>query len=179
MQARALPSALLIIDMQVGLFSGPEQPCQAARLLDNVNRLIHKARAAGAPIFAVRHTGPQGSPIEAGSPLWQCHPGLNLNPAQDTLFDKSRPSCFNGTDLAERLAKAGIQQLVIAGMKTQYCIDTNCRIASDLGLNPILVSDAHSCMDTPILPAQAIIDHHNATLSGPFVRLQSTDEVVF
>lgn len=172
-------SALLIIDMQVGLFDGPERPWRAEQLLDNINTLIAKARTANIPIFAVRHTGPQHSPIAAGSPFWQLHPELQLDATVDTLIDKTRPSCFSGTVLAEQLQQAGIQQLFIAGLKTQYCIDTNCRIAADMGLNPVLVADAHSCMDMPGLSAQAIIAHHNATLSGPFVRLMATEEVVF
>ncbi|MBV8680326.1 MAG: isochorismatase family protein, partial [Aquitalea sp.] len=144
-----------------------------------INTLIAKARTANIPIFAVRHTGPQNSPIAAGSPFWQLHPDLKLNATVDTLIDKTKPSCFSGTALAEQLRQAGIQQLFITGLKTQYCIDTNCRIAADMGLNPVLVSDAHSCMDTPILSAQVIIDHHNATLGGPFVRLLTTEDVVF
>ncbi len=172
-------SALLIIDMQVGLFHGAESPYQAGRLLDNIRLLIGKARQDNIPIFAVRHTGPKGSPIEAGSPNWQLLPELGLDDARDTLFDKSKPSCFHGTQLLQCLTETGITQLVIAGMKTQYCIDTNCRIAADLGFNPVLAADAHSCMETPILSAKTIIDHHNLTLNGPFVRLMDTADIRF
>lgn len=43
----------------------------------------------------------------------------------------------------------------------------------------MLVSDAHTCMDTPGLSAEAIIAHHNLTLGGAFARLQSTADVQF
>lgn len=171
--------ALLVVDMQVGLYHGPEQPFEGQRVLANVQRLIERARAAGAPIFAARHTGPQGSPIAAGSPFWQLLPELGIDPATDTVFDKTRPSCFLGTQLAAQLAAAGVEELVIAGMKTQYCIDTTCRVAAELGFKPILAADAHTCMDTPALPAQAIVAHHNAMLAGPFVRLAETAAVQF
>ncbi|MDM8349348.1 cysteine hydrolase family protein [Pseudomonas sp. sp1636] len=171
--------ALLIVDMQVGLFHGPERPYQGQRVLANINRLIGKARSADAPIFAARHSGPAGSPIEPGSPLWQLLPELEVEAATDWLFDKTRPSCFFATDLAERLASAGVDRLVIAGMKTQYCIDSTCRMAAELGLQPVLVADAHTCMDTPVASAQTIIEHHNLTLGGPFVQLLSTDELQF
>lgn len=172
-------SALLIVDMQIGLFNGPDKPWQGSRVLDNINQLIGKARTAGAPIFAARHTGPQGSPIEHGSPLWQLMPQLAVDPALDVVFDKTRPSCFFATGLRERLDALGIGELVIAGMKTQYCIDTTCRIAAEQGLQVVLAADAHTCMDTPALPASAIVEHHNQTLGGPFVRLQSTAELQF
>jgi nicotinamidase-related amidase len=108
--------------------------------------LIRKARQVGAPIFAVRHTEPQGSPIEPDSPLWQLLTDLEVDAAMDTVFDKTKPSCFFGTGLAERLVEADVSELVVVGMKTQYCIDTTCRIAAKLGFQPVLVADAHTCM---------------------------------
>ncbi len=178
-QPDAVRSALLIIDMQLGLFRGAEAPHDGTRILANINTLVGRARLAGAPIYAARHTGPKGSPIEAGSPLWQLHPELAVDSAVDRVFDKPRPSCFAGTQLADELGRARVERLVIVGMKTQYCVDTTCRAASELGFQPVLVADAHTCMDTPQLPAAAIIAHHNATLNGPFARLQATDEVCF
>ena len=177
--AQAKRPALLIVDMQVGLFNGPDQPFERERVLDNINQLIRRARQAGAPIFAVRHTGPAESPIHAGSPLWQLLPTLELDEQRDTLFNKTRPNCFVGTELAERLHTAQVNQLVIVGMKTQYCIDATCRAAADLGFAPVLVADAHTCMDTPVLAAKVIIEHHNATLNGAFVRLENTQDLAF
>ncbi|GAB2888626.1 cysteine hydrolase family protein [Microvirgula curvata] len=177
--AHPAPRALLIVDMQVGLFHGPERPWHGDRVLANINRLIHAAREAGAPVFAARHTGAPGSPIEAGSPLWQLLPALDVDENRDTVFDKTRPSCFYGTGLQARLVQAGIRELVIAGMKTQYCIDTTCRVATELGLQALLVADAHTCMNTPLLTAEAIVAHHNATLGGPLARLMETEEVRF
>ncbi|OLF54704.1 cysteine hydrolase family protein [Pseudomonas chlororaphis] len=170
--------ALLIIDMQVGLFHGPEQPFEAQRVLDNINQLIQRARQAGAPVIAVRHTGPQGSPIAAGSAPWQLVPELRLD-RDDRRLDKTRPNCFAGTELAEHLRAQGIDGLVIVGMKTQYCIDATCRAAMDLGFAAVLAEDAHTCMDTPLLPARAIIDHHNATLNGAFAQCLKSADIRF
>jgi nicotinamidase-related amidase len=171
--------ALLVIDMQRGLFAGPERPCDGPRILANINTLVRKARDAHAPIFAARHTGPAGSPIEPGSPLSQLLPDLLVDEHRDTVFDKTRPSCFHGTPLAGWLEEARIAELVIAGMKTQYCVDSTCRAAADLGLRPVLIADAHTCMDTPVLDAAAIVAHHNATLGGAFVRLSETEAFTF
>ena len=171
--------ALLVIDMQVGLFEGPERPFDAERILDNINTLARNARLAGCPVFLIRHTGPAGSPIAAGSPLWQVLPQLESDPGVDVFIDKTRPSCFARTDLAERLLEAGIEEVVICGMKTQYCVDSTCRQALDLGFKAILVTDAHTCMDTPALSAAAIIEHHNQTLNGPFVSLLNVSQTTF
>ncbi|WP_350448679.1 cysteine hydrolase family protein [Pseudomonas solani] len=172
-------SALLIIDMQVALYEGPDKPWQGELLLTRVNQLIARARAAGAPIFAARFAGPEGSPVAPGSKGWALHPRLEVDPARDRIFDKNRPSCFSGTRLDDWLRDASIGELVVVGMKTQYCIDSTCRAAADLGYRVVLAEDAHSCMDTPALDAAAIIRHHNLTLSGPFARLVKTDDVSF
>ena len=172
-------TALLIIDMQAGLFNGPDIPYERDLVLDNINQLIRKARTVDAPIFAARHTGPKGSPIEPGSPLTQLIPALAVEAKTDTVFDKTKPNCFFATGLAEMLRNAGVKRLVIVGMKTQYCIDSTCRAAAELGFEPTLVADGHTCMDTADLSAKAIIAHHNATLNGPFARLLSTLDCQF
>ncbi|SDT26223.1 Nicotinamidase-related amidase [Pseudomonas sp. Z003-0.4C(8344-21)] len=174
-----MSAALLIIDMQVGLFQGPEKPHDSERVLINIRRLITQARARQVPIFAARHTGPEGSPIAAGSPFWQLLPALELDADIDTVFNKSRPNAFHATRLARQLAVANVDELYIVGMKSQFCIDSTCRAAADLGFKTLLVADAHTCMDTDALPAAAIIQHHNATLGAAFARLVSSDEVTF
>ncbi|WP_342611216.1 isochorismatase family protein [Burkholderia ambifaria] len=92
----AVPSpkrALLVIDMQVGLFHGPDRPHDGERVLANINRLIRRAHEAGAPVFAVRHTGPAGSPIAPDAPLAALLPELAIDTAHDIVFDKTRSSC--------------------------------------------------------------------------------------
>lgn len=64
-------SALLIIDMQEGLFRGPASPHSAEAVLSNVCVLIAKARQAHVPVFFARHTGPDDSPFSEQSPLTQ------------------------------------------------------------------------------------------------------------
>lgn len=179
MSVSAPRRALLVIDMQVGLFHGAEQPFEGERILANINALSRNARQAGCPVILVRHTGPDGSPIAAGSPFWQLVPGLEIDASVDIFIDKSRPSCFQGTGLAERLVEAAVTEVVICGMKTQYCIDSTCRQTRDLGFQAVLVADAHTCMDTPALSAGAIIEHHNQTLNGPFVNLLNASQTTF
>lgn len=172
------PSALLVIDMQKGLFSGAVPPHRTETLIANVNALIGKARRSGAPIHFVQHSGPPGTPVEPGCPTWALLEELDVAPT-DHVFQKTRPSAFWGTDLDARLRAAGIRRLVIAGLKTDYCVDTACRVAFELGYQPVLASDAHSTTDSPVLPAEAIIRHHNHTLGSLFARCVATAEVSF
>ena len=167
--------ALLILDMQVGLVHGPEKPWRGEALLQTLNSLMDKARSAGAPIFLARHIGPVGSPIEPGSPLTMIVQELKLQ-GGEVVFEKRRPNAFAMTDLAVNLRAHGATGVVITGMKTQYCVDSTCRAARDLGFDAVLIADGHSCSDTPVMKAQDIVAHHNATLDGPFCRLVRAEE---
>ena len=162
--------ALLILHMQVGLLHGPDKPQAGEALLETLNSLLSKARIADAPVFFARHIGPPGSPIEPGSPLTQLVPEL-VPQGDEVIFEKSRPNAFARTDLADQLQALGVEGVVITGMKTQYCVDSTCRAARDLGFDTVLIADGHTCSDTPALKAEQIIAHHNATLAGPFCRV--------
>ena len=167
--------ALLILDMQVGLVHSSEKPWRGEALLATLNSLMDKARSAGAPIFLARHIGPVGSPIEPGSPLTMIVEELKLQ-GGEVVFEKRRPNAFAMTDLADDLRAHGATGVVITGMKTQYCVDSTCRAARDLGFDAVLIADGHSCSDTPVMKAQDIVAHHNATLDGPFCRLVRAEE---
>ncbi|WP_455926301.1 cysteine hydrolase family protein [Pseudomonas putida] len=171
--------ALLIVDVQVGLIHGPQQPHQRDRLLATINQVIAQACDAGAPILAVRHTGPAGSPIAQGSPFWQVAAELDLAGSNVRLFDKQASSAFQGTDLEQWLKAEQVEDLVIVGLKTQYCVDSACRVAAQLGFRPVLVADGHSCMDTELLAAEVIIAHHNQTLNGPIARVVPAADLLF
>ncbi|TWI48981.1 nicotinamidase-related amidase [Pseudomonas duriflava] len=170
--------ALLILDMQVGLFHGPDKPWRGERLLATLNELIVRAQKSDCSVFFARHIGPVGSPIERGSPLTELVGGLALN-GTEIIFEKSRPNAFVFTALAEQLRSRGVETIVVAGMKTQYCVDSTCRAARDLGFETILIEDGHTCSDTPLLSAESIINHHNSTLAGAFCRVMKAEECDF
>lgn len=162
--------ALLVLDVQVGLVHGQERLWRCAELLHTLNTLMERARDAGAPIYLARHVGMAGSPFAADSPLTALAPELQLQ-GTETVFEKRRPNAFVLTGLAESLRERGVTGLVVSGLKTQYCVDSTCRAARDLGFDTVLVADGHTCSDTPWMTAEAIIKHHNATLDGAFCRL--------
>lgn len=66
--------ALLVIDMQAGLLHGPQTPHAKASLIDHTRQLMARAREQQVPLFFAQHTGPEGSPIAAGSDFWQIAP---------------------------------------------------------------------------------------------------------
>jgi nicotinamidase-related amidase len=97
----------------------------------------------------------------------------------EVIFEKRRPNAFEKTILSDTLRACKATGLVIVGMKTQYCVDSTCRAARDLGFDAVLIADGHPCSDTPVMSAKDIVAHHNATLDGPFCQLVRAEERCF
>lgn len=169
-------TALLIIDMQVGNFSKPDPVYNGNGLLRKVKSLIAKARSAQIPIVYVQNKGGSGDPDAYGTPGWEIHPSVAAVEG-DVVVHKRTPDAFHETNLQHELESRGIKKLVIAGLQTEYCIDTTCRRAFSFGYDVILVEDAHSTWDSPRFTARQIIEHHNHVLGGWFATLKNEREI--
>lgn len=169
---------MLIIDMQLGNFFEPNLVYNGDELLAKVESLISKARSKQIQIIYIQHKGRSGDPDEYGTQGYEIHPSINPIKA-DVVIQKQTPDAFHGTSLRHELDSRGIKKLVIAGLQTEYCVDTTCRRAYSLGYDVILVRDAHSTWDSEDLSVQQIIDHHNNVLSGWFVTLKNEADICF
>jgi nicotinamidase-related amidase len=168
-------TALLLVDIQRGMF-GPEEVChEPGRLIENAAGLLARARAAGVPVLHVQHCEAEG-PLAHRSEGWQIHPSAVPRDGEPVI-EKWACSSFYRTDLDRRLRAAGTDRLVIAGLQTEFCIDTACRVAQSLGYAVTLAGDAHSTFDGPGLTAEAIIRHHNRVLSGIVERVAPAAEI--
>ncbi len=103
-----MKQALLVIDVQRGLFSGRCRPFDADAVVDRINSLTARARAQGAPVIFIQHEHP-GSPLEFGADNWQLEEHLVFT-ERDTLVRKSTPDSFLRTNLGELLAQWNTEQ---------------------------------------------------------------------
>lgn len=169
-------TALLIIDVQMTMFTENPPVYQGEILLVKLKELIAKAHTAGIPVIYVQHSSGQNGDLAEGSPGWQINPAIAPLPGE-LVVHKLHPDSFQDTPLQSELDKMGIKNLIIAGIQTEFCVDTTCRRAYSLGYDVTLVKDAHSTWDTEALNAAQIIDHHNQNLAGWFVKLKSAEEI--
>ena len=172
--------ALIIIDIQVGVFQSAIIPpvARAKQLLSQIINLIAKARGASVPIIYVQHSGGSGHPLEHSTPGWNIHPGITPTD-QDILIQKRTPDSFYNTQLQTELESRNIKRLVIAGIQTEFCVDTTCRRAFSLGYQVTLAKDAHSTWDNELLSAQQIIAHHNNILGEWFAKTKEVSDIDF
>lgn len=155
--------ALLVIDVQHGLFAPEPQPANASHVLSRINGLAAGARQEGVPVIFVQHEAGTGDHFRHGSAAWALHSQLEVA-AGDLVSRKTTPDSFHLTDLDETLKGRGVSHLVICGYATEFCVDTTIRRAAALGYDITLVADAHTTHDKPHAPATVIVGHHNATL---------------
>jgi nicotinamidase-related amidase len=171
--------ALLVIDVQCGMFTHPTaQPYDGEGVVTRIAGLVDTARSSGAPVIFVQHAGRADEPLAPHKPGFALHP--ELRPREDEpVVVKRYCNAFQDTDLADRLKALGVAGVTICGLQTEYCVDTACRAAFAGGLKVTLAQDAHTTFDTPVMPAAAIIRHHNTTLGAGFVTLKATHEIRF
>ncbi len=171
-------TAVLIVDVQLGMFESTTIPpvYGGNELLARIAALLSKARAAQLPIFFIQHNGDKGHPLEPGTAGWHIHPAIAPK-ERDVVIRKLSSDSFKDTPLHHQLQTLEVDRLIVAGIQTEFCVDTTCRRAFSLGYDITLVSDAHSTWDTDVLSAVQIIAHHNKTLGGTFVRLKRESEI--
>ena len=175
-------SAVLVMDVQQGLCEGPDAAHDCPGTIARINAVTHRARVAGIPVFFIQHESSSGY-LERGSREWQLATGLQVQ-ADDRRIRKATPDAFLRTELYDVLQTLGVQDLVVCGMHTEFCVDTTTRKALALGYPVVLVSDAHTSAGNSAISPQQVIAHHNATLTnissfGPRVKAIAHDEVQF
>ena len=173
--------ALLLVDVQNIMFSYQVGSLwNEQQVLKNIISLRENAHKSNIPIIYIQHTdSSSNSMLSEGKVIWEIHQDVRPLPT-DTVIQKSSWDAFYQTTLHKKLQELEIGKLVIAGMQTEFCLDTTCRRAYSLGYKEnILVKDAHSTFDTAVLPASKIVEHHNNMLGGRFVTLKEVNEVIF
>jgi nicotinamidase-related amidase len=169
--------ALLIIDVQNGMFQEDNVVYMGDKLLQILKDLLSQARLTNTPIFYVQHNGSAGHPLEYGAMGWNIHSAITPQ-EEDIIIHKTTPDSFFNTSLDEELKKQGIEHLIITGIQTEACVDTTCRRAFSMGYKVTLVSDTHSTWASEELTAQQIINHHNSVL-GWFADVYPSNDIKF
>ena len=136
--------ALVIVDVQNEYVSGklPIAYPELRESLKNIGVAMDVATAAGVPIVVVQQVAPETSPIFArGSSGFALHEVV-ASRSYDHLVEKTLPSAFVGTDLADWLRNRAIETVAIAGYMTQNCDESTARDALHRGLAVEFLSDA-------------------------------------
>jgi nicotinamidase-related amidase len=164
--------ALIVYDMQAGVLR--QLPDGGAEAVARVARVLAAARAGGYPVFFTRHMSlpvrlmgaaqlrtamawqQADSPEKVQSWFLPGTPGFeivaDLAPrADEAVFDKLAMSAFAGTPMEMALRDLGIRSFAIAGVALEIGIAPTVWHAVDLGLIPVVVTDACGGRDQPAM----------------------------
>jgi nicotinamidase-related amidase len=179
-------TALVLIDLQHGIASMPLAPRNGAEVVEKAKALADRFREAGAPVILV-HVGwaadgadrpprnvDKPSPIPPGGlpPEWMKFVD-DLVHEGDIRIHKRQWGAFTGTPLDLHLRRRGISTIVLAGIATNFGVESTARHAWELGYDLVIAEDAttsrsaelHDFAITNILPQIA--------------RIRSCEELVF
>ncbi|MBV8046211.1 MAG: cysteine hydrolase [Paludibacterium sp.] len=155
-------TALLVIDVQVGVVDGELRAARLDAVLDHLNLAIAKARQRGYPVIFVQH---EDDDLQRGSDVWQLHPKLAVQEGDIRVFKRFGDS-FCDTDLTEQLSATEISKLWIGGCATDFCIDSTLRNAVSRGYQVTVIRDGHTTLSAFALSGEQVIDHFNAAWSA-------------
>lgn len=164
--------ALIIIDIQQGLFEKKTEVYQSAELIININTIIDIFRRTEKNIVFVQHTN--NSFLKKDSINWQIHPEIKVL-EQDIRIIKNKSDVFKEKTLIQYLEKENITDLVIVGLVTQGCVQAACLSGKALGFNVTLIKDAHSNFNHN---AKGLIEEWNEKLENQGISVISTNEFI-
>jgi biuret amidohydrolase len=94
----------------------------------------------GAPSMRIGDVGPMGRILVRGEPGHDIVSALY--PAEgEPVIDKPGKGAFYQTDLESMLKNRGIENLLVAGVTTEVCVNTTVREANDRGYRCIVLAD--------------------------------------
>ncbi|MDT0269675.1 isochorismatase family cysteine hydrolase [Streptomyces sp. DSM 44915] len=156
-------SALLLIDLQNdychpdGVFATAGlRLTDLTTLVARVNTLTAAARSQHRPVIWVRMEWPDDTAVgllaerspflrerglRAGTWGAELVAGLDVSPADHTVV-KSRFSAFHHTTLDQLLAELDVTTLVLAGVRTDFCVESTVRDAFFRDLRAVVAEDA-------------------------------------
>jgi nicotinamidase-related amidase/uncharacterized protein YdhG (YjbR/CyaY superfamily) len=173
-RARQSGVALLVVDVQRGLFRRSAPIHEGERLLETITALTRRAHRAGAPVVYIQHAGK--TMLVRGSEDWRLHPRLRPRKS-DCIIPKSHVNAFEETVLTAELNSRQVGNVVVTGLVTHACVRATCIGAKTLGYRVILVRDGHSNYSAH---AAQVIQNWNEKLSaGGTVELQSAADIEF
>jgi nicotinamidase-related amidase len=191
-----MTTALIVIDVQESFRAGPPwETVSEPKIAHQVDRLVRLARQAGQLVVWVLHsepgTGGVFDPALGHVRLMDELRRLDSEP----LIHKTSHNAFTTTNLQQLLTERGVRELTVCGIRTEQCVETTARVASDLGYqvtfvidatatNPIAHRDAPAdqsvadlLADPRTLSSAEIIKRTEYALAGRFATIATLDEL--
>ena len=152
---------LLIIDAQKAITN--EKLYLFDTFVANVRELIKTARENGIEVIYVRHDDGPGQELTRGNDGFEIYGAFEPVPGEK-IFDKTVNSPFRDTGLLEYLLSKGENQLILAGLQTDYCMDAAVKCGFEHRFQLIVPEHANSTVDNGFMTAEESYEYYNRWL---------------
>jgi nicotinamidase-related amidase len=176
-------AVVVVIDAQHEYVDGALPLPGVAPALEEIGRLLARARAAELPIIHVVHHGSAGGLFAPGSPAAEIAAPAAPAPGEAVL-SKRLPNAFASTDLADRVAALKRPGVVLVGFMTHMCVEATARSAIDQGLKATVIAAATATRDLPdpltgnTVPADEVHRNALAALADRFAIVVPTVDAI-
>jgi len=193
---RPTETAFVVIDMQNAFVAegGVIEVPASREIIPVINRMAAECRELGVPVIWIRSHHPKGgsdwrhffdhfvrperreaaaAALADDAPTSRFHPDMDIHD-EDYIVFKNRYSCLiPGSSSLERLVRSlGCDTLLLAGTKTNICVESTARDAMMLDFRVVVLSDATAALTD---------EEHQASLNvlvQEFADILVTGEVV-
>jgi nicotinamidase-related amidase len=157
----ARSTAFVIIDLQRGIVARESGPYSPQQVIENAARIGRTCKEAGGLIISVHVTfSPSGAdrlrqPVDA--PMAVPPGGLPADWAElvpeiaalgaEVVITKRQWGAFYGTELDLQLRRRGVTTIVLAGIATNFGVESTAREAWQHGYDVVVVEDACTSVD--------------------------------
>ncbi len=113
------------------------------QVIGRINELIERARGAAVPIVFIQHDDPNDPLMQSGSDGWQLVADLDVG-THDVRIAKQFRDSFADTSLHAHLESLAVDEVIITGAQSDYCVHATTTGALREGFDVTVVSDAHT-----------------------------------
>lgn len=171
-----MKSALIIIDVQKAMFLEEEKLYNEMKVLEHIKEILKVGRSKKMPIIYIQHTETDG-PFKEGELSWAIHDDIKPD-INDLVIQKTSLDSFYKTPLNSKLTEMGIDTLFIAGMQTEFCVDTTLRNAFSRGYINYVFKDGHTTFDNAVITGEQIVKHHSQIWNHRFCQLITLEDFI-
>ncbi len=184
LELNAKETALVLIDLEHGIVGRDLAPNSGKEVVEQCVKLTEATRNAGGTVVYVHvllHEIPRKAAdkpmMKPGTPppppeASELVPEASYQPGMDVLVTKRQWDAFYGTDLQAKLQSKGIKTVIMAGIATNFGVESTARSALAQGYDVVFAEDAMTSMSK---------DLHKFSVDNLFPiigRVRTTKEIV-
>lgn len=128
--------------------------------ISNIKKLIKVARENDIEVIYVRHDDGDGEELTKGVKGYEIVDDFKPNKSE-RIFDKMVNSPFKESGLLNYLLAKHVQQIVVVGLQTDYCIDATVKCGFEHGFKMIVPENTNSTVDNNYMSAEETYKYYN------------------